>query len=83
MSGAGDAIAIILARAGSKGLPGKNAAMVAGKPCVEWTIEAAQASKRVGTVVVSSDDADVNRCAHELGCTVVQRPPELAHDTTT
>jgi len=83
VSDRGEAIAIILARAGSKGLPGKNTAMVADKPCVEWTIEAAKASARVGAVVVSSDDLEVNACAHELGCTLVQRPPELAHDTAT
>jgi CMP-N-acetylneuraminic acid synthetase len=77
------AIAIILARAGSKGLPGKNSAMLAGKPCVQWTIESAMNAASVGTVVVSSDDADVTDCAHKLGCTVVDRPTELAHDTAT
>jgi len=77
------AIAIILARAGSKGLPGKNSAMLAGKPCVQWTIETAMNAASVGTVVVSSDDADVTDCAHKLGCTVIDRPAELAHDTAT
>ena len=77
------AIAIILARAGSKGLPGKNSAIVGGKPCVQWTVESAMGSARVGMVVVSSDDPDVNRCAHELGCRVVDRPAEHAHDTAT
>ncbi len=77
------ALAIILARAGSKGLPGKNSAMLAGKPCVQWTIESAMNAHSVGTVVVSSDDPEVNACAHELGCTVVDRPAELAHDTAT
>ena len=77
------AVAIILARAGSKGLPGKNSALVAGLPCVQWTIEAAMNAKSVGQVVVSSDDVDVNTCAHKLGCTVVDRPAELAHDTAT
>ncbi|MGV6815520.1 MAG: acylneuraminate cytidylyltransferase family protein [Phycisphaerales bacterium] len=77
------ALAIILARAGSKGLPGKNSAILAGKPCVQWTIEAAMNSASVEKVVVSSDDEDVNACAHELGCTIVDRPAELAHDTAT
>ena len=35
------ATAIILARGGSKGLPGKNTATVGGRPCIAWTIEAA------------------------------------------
>ncbi len=78
-----NAIAIVLARAGSKGLPGKNAAMVAGQACVQWTIEDAQQSSRVAQVVVSSDDAQVNEIADTLGCAVVDRPPELAHDTAT
>lgn len=83
MSDSPSAIAIILARAGSKGLPGKNSAIVGGKPCVQWTIEAAMNSASVGQVVVSSDDADVNDCAHGLGCKVVDRPLELVHDTAT
>ncbi len=83
MQGKEGAIAIVLARAGSKGLPGKNAAMVAGQACVQWTIEDAQQSSRVAQVVVSSDDAQVNEIADTLGCAVVDRPPELAHDTAT
>jgi len=78
-----NALAIILGRAGSKGLPGKNSALLGSKPCVQWTIEAAMNAASVGTVVVSSDDADVNACAHELGCTAIERPMELAHDTAT
>jgi len=78
-----NALAIILARAGSKGLPGKNSAIVGGKPCVQWTIEAAMNSASVGRVVVSSDDADVNECARGLGCVIIDRPADLAHDTAT
>ncbi len=78
-----NALVIILARAGSKGLPGKNSAMVGGLPCVQWTIQAAQQAQCIERVVVSSDDAGVNECAHGLGCTVVNRPAELAHDTAT
>ena len=78
-----NALAIILARAGSKGLPSKNHALVGGLPCVQWTIEAARNAKCVGRVVVSSDDADVNECARNLGCVIVYRPAELAHDTAT
>ncbi len=77
------ALVIILARAGSKGLPGKNSALLAGKPCAQWTIEAAMDAACVDRIVVSSDDADVNACAHKLGCTIVDRPAELAHDTAT
>lgn len=83
MSQPANAIAIVLARSGSKGLPGKNAADVAGKPCVQWTIEDARRSPSIGRVVVSSDDQEVIAIARELGCDVVDRPPELAHDSAT
>ncbi len=83
MSDSPAAIAIILARGGSKGLPRKNSAMVAGAPCVQWTIEAAKKAMSIARVVVSSDDAQVHKCANGLGCTVIDRPAELAHDTAT
>lgn len=78
-----EATAIILARAGSKGLPGKNHAMVGGQPCIQWTIDAANASACVGQIVVSTDDPEVIAIANDNGCTVVQRPTDLAHDTAT
>ncbi len=77
------ALCIILARAGSKGLPGKNTAMIAGKPCIAWTIEAAQASDGVERVVVSSDDQDALSIARSYGCECVQRPKELGDDQAT
>lgn len=77
------ALAIILARAGSKGLPGKNMLPVAGKPCAQWTIEHAQRSKKVGEVVVSTDDPRLIMLARELRAGLVERPPELASDTAT
>jgi GxxExxY protein len=83
VSNQGDAIAIVLARGGSKGLPGKNAALVAGQPCIAWTIEAAIRSELIGRVVVSSDDPGVLTIAREMGCEVVVRPEALAHDTAT
>ncbi len=83
MSEAGGAIAIILARGGSKGLPGKNTADVAGKPCVLWTIEATQRAGSVERVVVSSDDPSVLAIAKRFGCDVIERPADLAHDTAT
>jgi len=79
----GQAIAIVLARGGSKGLPGKNILPVADKPCTVWTLEAAQRSASIGRVVVSSDDEAVLEVATEHGCEVVHRPDELAHDTAT
>ena len=75
------ATAIILARAGSKGLPGKNVAGVCGIPCIVWTIEHALASETVSRVVVSSDDPAALAIARIWGVETIERPAELAHDT--
>lgn len=75
------ALAIILARAGSKGLPGKNTACVGGRPCIAWTIDAAKASERVSRVVVSSDDRRALEIARSMDVDAVDRPGELASDS--
>lgn len=79
----GVATAIILARAGSKGVPGKNVASIAGRPCIEWTIDAALAARCVGRVLVSSDDPRVHAIARRAGVGLVQRPASLARDRST
>lgn len=75
------ALALILARGGSKGVPRKNAAIVGGKPCIEWSILAAQAAVRVGPVAVSTDDAELTAIAERCGAIAIARPAELATDT--
>ncbi|MBS0192022.1 MAG: acylneuraminate cytidylyltransferase family protein [Phycisphaerales bacterium] len=75
-----NAIAVILGRAGSKGVPGKNITPVAGKPCARWTIEAAKSSARVGTIIVSSDDPRLLDLGASEGAVAVRRPPDLATD---
>lgn len=77
------ALAIVLARAGSKGVPGKNAASVAGRPCAAWTIDHARASSRVGLVIVSTDDPRVAQLATGPGVRAHPRPPALASDSAT
>lgn len=75
-------LAVIPARGGSKGLPGKNIRHAGGRPLLAWTAEAALASKHVDRVVLSSDDEDIMRAARECGCEVpFRRPAELASDT--
>lgn len=74
------AIAIILARGGSKGVPGKNAAVLAGKPCLLWTIEDARAATTVARVALSTDDAGLARLGRDARAEVVERPAELASD---
>jgi CMP-N,N'-diacetyllegionaminic acid synthase len=76
-------LAIILARAGSKGLPGKNTMPIAGRPCIEWTIEHALRSTRVDAVVVTTDDEHAGAIATRMGVDVIERPCELASDSAT
>ncbi|MBL8764125.1 MAG: N-acetylneuraminate synthase family protein [Phycisphaerae bacterium] len=75
-----DAVVIILARAGSKGVPGKNRAWVGGRPCAAWTIAAARAARGVARVCVSTDDGAIASLAKEMGALVSARPAALASD---
>lgn len=75
-------MAVILARKGSKGLPGKNLMPIAGRACIEWTIDEALAS-RVDRVVVSSDDEGVLGIARRRGVSVHRRSAAAAGDTAT
>jgi CMP-N,N'-diacetyllegionaminic acid synthase len=75
-------LALITARGGSKGLPGKNLLTVDGKPLLAWTIEAAHQSKIIDDVVLSSDDDQIIKTAEKWGCNApFKRPRELATDT--
>lgn len=76
-------LAIIPARGGSKGIPLKNMTSVNGKPLIDWTIQAAQQSKYVTKIVVSSDSEEILKHVNSLqGVMSVERPSELAKDTT-
>ena len=52
-------IAIVPARAGSKGLPGKNIRPLGGKPLIAWSIERARQSRYVDAVVVTTDSQEI------------------------
>lgn len=76
-------LAIIPARGGSKGVPRKNVRMVAGKPLIAWTIEAARQSRYIDRLVLSSDDPEIIAVATAHGCEApFVRPAELARDET-
>lgn len=77
----GSATAIILARAGSKGVPGKNTRAIAGKPCIAWTINHARSAATIGRIAVSSDDPRALEIAQSMGCTPLRRSDALASDT--
>jgi CMP-N-acetylneuraminic acid synthetase len=74
-------IAVITARQGSKGLPGKNIRMFNGKPLIAWTITAAIKSGVFDRVVVSTDGSDIARVSEEWGASVPYlRPDTLSGD---
>jgi CMP-N,N'-diacetyllegionaminic acid synthase len=74
---------IIPARAGSKGLPGKNTKILGDKPLITHSIEFAQKVQQTGDVIcISSNDDEVIKIAKENGLTVhFKRPEALASDT--
>jgi len=76
-------LALILGRAGSKGVPGKNRAIVGGRVCASWSIEDARNAERVSRVALSTDDAELQKLGIESGIDVVLRPEELASDGAT
>ncbi len=75
-------LAIIPARGGSKGIPGKNIKQIAGKPLLAHTIEAALNSKYVTRTIVSTEDYKIKEVALSFGAEVLERPIELAQDNT-
>ncbi|MES3002072.1 MAG: acylneuraminate cytidylyltransferase family protein [Pseudomonadota bacterium] len=78
---AGNTIATICARGGSKGLPGKNIREFAGKPLIAHTIAQALGCDAIDAVYVSTDDERIAEVAKAAGATVPYlRPAELATD---
>ena len=78
-----EAVAIIPARGGSKGIRRKNLQRVGGVPLVARAIVAAQRCSEVDRVVVTTDDAEIAAVAEEWGAEVVRRPADLAGDEAT
>lgn len=76
-------LAVIPARGGSKGIPGKNILAVHGKPLIAWSIEAALAAASIDHVVVSTDSDEIATVARGCGADVLKRPAELATDEAT
>ena len=75
-------IALIPARGGSKGLPGKNIKNLLGKPLIAYTIEAALRSEGIERVIVTTDSEEIAEIARQYGAEIpFLRPKELASDT--
>jgi len=74
-------LGLITARGGSKGVPRKNLYPLDGKPLLEWTVDAAKASRYLDRLVLTSDDPEIIAMALELGCEApFVRPADLADD---
>ncbi len=73
-------LGIIPARGGSKGFPRKNVQMLLGKPVIAYTIIAAQKSRLINRIVVSTEDEEITEISHRYGVDVIPRPTELAAD---
>ncbi len=76
-------LGLITARGGSKGIPRKNITPLGGRPLIAYTCEAAQGSRHVSRLVISTDDAEIAAVAAQWGAEApFLRPAELSRDET-
>lgn len=73
-------LAVVPARAGSKGIPGKNLRTVAGRSLVRRAVESARLAALIDAVVVTTDGDAIADEARASGADVVRRPADLAGD---
>ncbi len=78
-----DVVAIILARGGSKGIPGKNIIDFCGKPLIVWTIKQLQQSRGINSIWVSSDSEEILSVSQTYGAEIIHRPAEISSDAAT
>ena len=77
-------LAVIPARGGSKGVPGKNLKLLAGKPLIYWSIKSALDAKCIDRVIVTTDSIEIARIAKNMGAEVpFMRPDFLSDDKAT
>lgn len=76
-------VALIPARGGSKRLPRKNIADFAGRPMLNWTVDAARETDLFDDLVVSTDDAEIAEIARAAGAAVLMRGEEISNDAAT
>lgn len=79
-TGRGKLIAVVPARAGSKGLVGKNIRLLDGTPLYLHAVR--QGQRTVGRVLLSTDIAEITQAGLPEGCTLCPRPAHLATDDT-
>ena len=61
-----EVLAVIPARGGSKGIPKKNIKLLAGKPLIAYTIDAAKKSRHITRIIVSTDDKETAEIAEKI-----------------
>lgn len=76
-------LAVIPARAGSKGIPNKNIRIVNGKPLISYCIETVLHSKYITDVVITTDSPEIELLANYYGVPFVHRKKELCGDEVT
>ena len=77
-------LCLILARGGSKRVPGKNIRPLNGKPLIAYTIECAKASKWINRILVSTDAPAIAEIAEKEGAeTPFLRPDSISGDDAT
>lgn len=75
-------LAIIPARAGSKGVKNKNKRQVCGKPLIQYSIESAKKSALLTDIVVSTDDEEILLLAESLGVLTKKRKDNISNDSS-
>ena len=76
-------LAVVPARGGSKGIPGKNIRLLAGEPLIGYTLRTAKIVNEIDLLVVSTDDDEIEEISTSYGIGVIRRPKELASDEAT
>lgn len=74
-------IAIVIARGGSKRLPGKNERLIGGRPLVQYPLLAARSARHVQAFFLATDGAELADMGRDVGALILQEPPALASDT--
>lgn len=78
-----NAVAIIPARGGSKGIPRKNLVDFCGHPLLAWSVAAARRCQRIERVYVSTDCEEIADTASRYGAEAIHRPEKISGDAAT
>jgi len=77
-----EVLCFILARGGSKGIPRKNVKLIGTKPLIVHSIDAAKKVQEIDKIYVSTEDPEIKKISLENDAIVIDRPDELAQDTS-